>query len=91
MEENQITKDNLPEEFRPLGPWTYFWTNILYNIFPIGIIFCVIHAIGAKNINKRNFARSYFCFVIVVAIIIGVILLIGGGTSVITNLFGGAK
>ena len=78
-------------ETNPLSPWSYFGLEILYSIPIVGFIFLIIHAIGAKNINKRNFARSYFCFVIVVAIIIGVILLIGGGTSVITNLFGGAK
>ena len=68
---------------RPLSPWAYFGLEILYTIPIIGIIFLIVHAIGANNINKRNFARSYFCFVIVIAIIIGIAYFIAGGSAII--------
>ena len=68
---------------RPLSPWASFGLEILYTIPIIGIIFLIVHAIGANNINKRNFARSYFCFVIVIAIIIGIAYFIAGGSAII--------
>lgn len=73
-------------ETNPLSPWSYFGLEILYSIPIVGFIFLIIHAIGAKNVNKRNFARSYFCFIIVVAVIIVVVLLISGGTEAISKI-----
>ena len=63
---------------RPLSPWAYFGLEILYSIPVIGWIFLIIHAIGAGNVNKRNFARSYFCIIVIVLIIVGVFMAIGG-------------
>lgn len=33
---------------------------------------------GTKNVNLRNFARSYFCFLIVIVIFAIIIAIIGG-------------
>ena len=65
-------------ENRPLSPWAYFGLQILYAIPIVGWIFLIIHAIGASNINRRNFARSYFCILVIVLIIVGVGLATGG-------------
>ena len=65
----------------PLSPWAYFGLEILYSIPLIGFIFLVCHAIAANNINKRNFARSYFCFVIVIVVVIGVLLIIANAAG----------
>ena len=72
---------DVPSELQPLSPWKYFWLNILYAIPVIGFIFLVIHAIGAGNVNKRNYARSFFCVLVLALIIAGVILLAGGGIA----------
>ena len=72
---------------KPLSPWAYVGLEILYSIPIVGLVFMIIHAIGAQNVNKKNFARSYFCFVILIVIIFGVILLATGGISAITALF----
>jgi hypothetical protein len=50
-----------PERFRPLSPWVYFGWGIVYSIPVIGLIFLIVHAFSDANINRRNFARSYFC------------------------------
>ena len=63
---------------RPLSPWAYFGLEILYTIPIIGFIFLLIHAISAPNINKRNFARSYFCILVIVAIVVGIGFAFGG-------------
>ena len=69
--------DQLPSHFRPLSPWAYFGYSILYAIPIIGFISLIVCAFSNANINRRNFARSYFCvlilFVILIAIIIGVV------------------
>ena len=72
--------DNLPPELRPLSPWSYFGHSILYALPLVGWIFLVIHAIGATNINKRNFARSFFCSYILFVILI-VVLAVSGSMS----------
>ena len=67
---------------RPLSPWAYFGLEILYSIPIIGFIFLLIHAIGGGNINRRNFARSYFC-VLIIVLIAGVIFFLVGGLGYI--------
>ena len=61
--------EELPYEFRPLGAWTYFLLTILYNIPVIGFIMMIIHATDHSNINRRNFARSYLCGLLVAVIL----------------------
>ena len=67
----QIEK-HLPKSYRPISGWGYFWRTVLYAIPVIGWLILLINAIGSKNRNGRNFARSYFC-ALLVAVIIAVI------------------
>lgn len=67
---------NIPEEYRPIGAWGYFGYQLLFAIPCIGFIFLCVFALGGtKNINLKNFARSYFC-VLLLSIIIGIIIAI---------------
>ncbi|MCR5458211.1 MAG: hypothetical protein K6F14_09105 [Clostridiales bacterium] len=70
----------------PLSPWKYFGLEILYSIPIIGWIFLVCHAIGASNVNKRNFARSYFCFIVVILVFCLIVFLIGNGSGLIQRI-----
>ena len=72
---------NVPAELTPISMWGYFGYSILFNIPVVGFIFLIIFAIGAKNVNKKNFARSYFCGIILALIIIGIVALIAGATG----------
>ena len=66
--------DELPEEYRPLSMWQYFLYQILFSIPIIGFIFLSIIAFGGgKNINLRNFARSYFCSLIIIIVLIVIV------------------
>lgn len=66
--------DELPEEYRPLSMWQYFLYQILFSIPIIGFIFLIIIAFGSgKNINLRNFARSYFCSLIIIIVLIVIV------------------
>ena len=65
--------------------WGYFGYEILFSIPIIGFIMLLIYAFGGtKNINLRNFARSYFCLFII-AMIIFIIFFVIYGTTYIDN------
>ena len=63
-----------PEAFRPLSPWAYFGWGIVYSIPIVGLVFLIIHSFSSTNINRRNYARSFFC-ALVLSMILFVICL----------------
>ena len=85
---NDFELQPLPEAYRPLSPWTYFGLGVLYSLPLVGWIFLIVHAVGSQNLNRRNYARSYFC-VYVLAIILGVLLTITGVLSGLTQSLNG--
>ena len=62
----------IPSSYEPISSWGYVGYQILFSIPIIGFILLVVFALSDENINRRNFARSYFC-IFILAIIIGVI------------------
>ena len=76
--------NGVPEKYRPISMWGYFGLEILFSIPVIGFIFLVVFALGGtKNVNKKNFARSYFCFVIIFVIILAILTATGLVTQVL--------
>lgn len=74
----------IPPEYKPLSGWAYFGWQLLFAIPLVGFILLIVFACGGThNINLRNFARSYFCALLIGAIlaIIGIVLLLIGGAS----------
>lgn len=67
----------LPEKYRPLTAWNYFWLSILFSIPVIGFICLIVFACSDSNINRRSFARSYFCGVLIVLILLFILALLG--------------
>lgn len=98
MDNEKITADRLPSKYRPLGMWEYFAYSILFAIPVVGFVFLVIYSLDGSNINRRNYARSFFCglilFIILTVIlasagILGLIfgrLIPDGGSSAMTIL-----
>lgn len=74
----EFTVNDLPAQYRPLGAWAYFGYSLLFSLPFAGFILLLVFSFSDANINRRNFARSYFCalvplaFLIVIAIIVGV-------------------
>ena len=66
-----------PEQFRPLSPWAYFGYTILFGLPLIGFIFLIIYSFDDSRINRRNFARSYFCVLLIVIILIALLFATG--------------
>lgn len=76
-----LTKENLPNQFRVLSPWAYFGLQILYSVPIVGFIFLLIHTFSSANLNRRSFARSYWCSLIlvgIIAVIVAAICVAGG-------------
>lgn len=49
-------------DYNPISMWGYFFYTILLNIPIIGWIFIILFSAGVtKNINLRNYARSWLC------------------------------
>ena len=71
----EVPPEAIPPQYKPLSPWAYLGYQILFTIPLVGLIALVIFALNNDNVNRRNFARSYFC-VLVIAIVIFVIILI---------------
>ena len=67
----------LPDKYKPLGAWRYFGYNILFSIPIVGIICLIVFACSGRNINRRSYARSFFCVFIVIGIAIGVMAILG--------------
>ena len=77
-DEKDVIK-NIPEEYQPITMWGYFGYELLFSIPCIGFILLIVFALGGtKNINLRNFARSYFCFLIIILIFMLVVMLVAG-------------
>lgn len=66
--------------YKPISMWGYFGYEILFSIPIIGFILLIVFSVGGtSNVNLRNFSRSFFCFyiILIVLIIIGTALVFG--------------
>lgn len=82
-ERDEISK--LPYKYHPMNAWSYFGYQILFSIPLIGLVILLICAFNDKNINRRNFARSFFCiYIIIIAVII---IIATGGFTAISGIF----
>ena len=74
-------------DYTPISMWGYFGYQILFSIPIVGFICVLIFAFSAHNINLRNFARSYFCFLIIVLVILGIVIASGAFAAVSYGLY----
>ena len=76
---------SIPSEYRPLSPWAYFGYGILFNIPVIGFILLIIFSLDSSNINRKNYARSYWCIYILVIVFIIVLTVLGTSVTEIID------
>lgn len=73
---------NIPPEYRPIGMWGYFGYTLLFSIPCLGVIMLCVFAFGGTvNLNLRNYARSYFCLLIIGAVLLFFFFTFGFGAS----------
>ena len=77
--------NNIPAEYRPISMWGYFGYQLLFSIPVVGFILLIICSFS-RNINKRNFARSYFCYTIICFTVFAVALAIAMAVLLATGL-----
>ncbi|MBQ2603314.1 MAG: zinc ribbon domain-containing protein [Oscillospiraceae bacterium] len=71
-----VTEANLPAQYKPLSPWAYFGLSLLFAVPIVGLVFLIVFSFNNNNINRRNFARSFFCMLLIAAIIFVIVLVI---------------
>ena len=80
----------VPRTYKPLSPWAYYGLQLLFSIPLVGFICLIVFSLDDSNLNRRNFARSYWCGLIIsLVLIIAVVVLIlatGAGASVLSAL-----
>ena len=66
----------IPSQFKPIGAWGYVGYNLLYSIPVVGFIMLIVFALSNGNYNRRNYARSYWCSLVIAAIVFFVVFLL---------------
>ncbi|MBQ6165788.1 MAG: zinc ribbon domain-containing protein [Clostridia bacterium] len=82
MPANRMPPSQIPSAYRPLSPWAYFGYSLLFGIPVVGFILLIVFSFSEENINRRNFARSFFIGWFL-AIVITVIIIVLTATGVI--------
>lgn len=58
-------------ESKLISSWGYIGYRILFGIPIIGVILLIVYSLDDSNINRRNFARSYWCrFLLIILFIV---------------------
>lgn len=69
--------NEIPEKYTPISAWGYVGYQLLFSIPLIGLIILCIYAFGnTENINLKNYAKSYFCIMLVLIILIIVLAML---------------
>ena len=68
-----IDEASLPPQYRPLSPWAYFGYALLFTLPIVGLVLLIVFSFSDENINRRNFARSYWCALLVAVIVIVIV------------------
>ena len=87
IQQRAITEEELPERLRPLSPWAYFGYNLLFAIPIVGFILLIVFSCSGANVNRRNYARSFWCLLIIVAVAALVFVIIAAATGGLASLF----
>lgn len=87
IQSREITQDQLPERFRPLSAWAYVGYTLLFSIPIVGFIFLIVFSCSGANVNRRSYARSYWCYLILLLIIVGTLMIIAAASGGVAYWF----
>ena len=74
------------EQLQPISPWAYFGYSLLFSIPIVGFICLVIFSVSDTNINRRNYARSLWCGLVIALAILAVTFVVVFATGGFTTL-----
>ncbi len=80
----------VPEDHKPISAWGYLGYTLLFCIPVISIIFVLIYSFGGtKNINLRNYARSFgilwIASAIIAALFFVLVMVLFGGLAAFSS------
>lgn len=85
--ENRFSVESIPPEYKPISMWGYFGYQLLFSIPLIGIILLLVFSFGGtQNHNLKNYARSYFCYILIMSVLFAVIFVTAGGLEILRYL-----
>lgn len=68
-----MENEELSSKYRPISPIGYIGYQLLFSIPLVGFICILIFSVSDKNINRRNFARSYI-FVYIIVFLLSILI-----------------
>ena len=73
----------IPKEYKPISPWGYIGWNFLFAIPIFGFILLLVFSFSKSNLNRRNYARSYWCalLIVILLLVVAVIVAVATGTA----------
>ena len=71
-----VINNTVPLEYRPISAWGYFGYSLLFAIPLVGFICLIIFSFDSSNINRRNYARSFWCALLIAVIFLVILFLI---------------
>ena len=74
----------IPSNYKPLGAWSFFGYSILFSIPIIGFIINIFLCFNSNNLSRRNYARSFWCWYIIIAL--AAVIIIASGASILSIL-----
>lgn len=77
---------NIPSQYKPISAWGYFGYNILFSIPIVGFILLIVFSLDSSNINRRNYARSFFIVYLLFGIILLISVLFFGGVGFLSKI-----
>lgn len=77
---------NIPSQYKPISAWGYFGYNILFSIPIVGFILLIVFSLDSSNINRRNYARSFFIVYLLLGIVFLISVLFFGGVGFLSKV-----
>lgn len=85
-----VTEATIPPAYRPIGAWAYYGLQLLFSIPFVGFICLIVFSFDDSNINRRNFARSYWCAlliqVILIVLVVVLVLVLGLNEDIVEQI-----
>ncbi|MGN1235235.1 MAG: ABC transporter permease [Christensenellaceae bacterium] len=82
---------DLPLRYRPLTAWGYVGYMLLFSIPLVGFISLIVCALSCENINRRSFARSYFCIYLIVIVLFVILAATGVASGFLDSILKALK
>ena len=68
---------NIPNNYKPISAWAYIGYDLLFSLPLFGFIALIVIALTAENVNVKNYAKSKFCYILIVFLIVIMMLILG--------------